>query len=103
MKESVLAKEEKMTVEALRQKPTGVLERRSLTINHDGKKYEEHYFLGKCENGMYFIGFSDDGNYCSNIVCEECMVKLINDKNHSDREAFDIYMISPQLSCWMTD
>ena len=92
-----------MTIEALRQKPIGVLESRTFTIKHNGQVYEEHYCLVKDKNGKYFIGFSDDGSYCSDTVCEEDMVHLINDKNYSDREAIDIYMQSPHLSCWMDD
>lgn len=90
-----------MTIEALRQKSEGVLESRSFTLQHKGKEYEEHYYLVKGKEEKYYIGFSDDGSYCSNTVCEEDMVHLINDKNYSDREAIDIYIQSPHLSCWM--
>lgn len=92
-----------MTIEVLRQKHIGVLESRGFTIKHNGKEYKEHYTLAKGKNGKYFIGFSDDGSYCSNTVCEEDMVNLINDTNYSDREAIEIYMQSPHLSCWMDD
>ena len=92
-----------MTIEALRKKSTGVLESRSFTIKHNGHEYEEYYSLVKGNDGKYFIGFSDDGSYCSNTVCEEDMIHLINDTNYSDREAIDIYMQSPHLSCWIDD
>lgn len=90
-----------MTIEDLRQKPVGVLEERSFFISYKGDEYEEHYFLGKLDNGEYFIGFSDDGCYCSHFVCEKDMVKMINNKALSDEEAYDIYFSDPHLSCWM--
>jgi len=92
-----------MTIETLRQKPIGVLERRSFIIEHKGKKYEEHYSLVKGENGKYYIGFSDNGSYCSNTVCEKDMLRFMNDEKCSAGEAMDIYFQSPHLSCWMDD
>jgi len=92
-----------MTIEALRQNPIGVLERRSFTIKAKGSEYEEHYFLVKGKEGKYYIGFSENGGYCSSIVREEDMLELLNDEELSFREAMDIYMQSPQLSCWMYD
>lgn len=91
-----------MTIEALRKKPVGVLEHRSFTFKYDGQEYEEHYVLGK-RNSRYYIGFEEDGTVCSDIVSEEEMVNLLKDKEYSDREAMEIYMESPQLSCWMED
>ena len=96
-----IVRRKKMTAEKLRQKPIGILERRSLTINYNNHKFEEHYSLVKSKTGKYFIGFSDDGSYCSNVVSENEMVNLINNRNYSDREAIDIYMQSPNLSCCM--
>lgn len=92
-----------MTIEALRQKPVGVLESRSFTFQHKGKEYEESYYLVKGKAGKYYIGFSRDGSNCSNLVYEEEMVNLINNKEFSDNEAMDIYMLSPQMTCWMDD
>jgi len=92
-----------MTIEALRQKPVGVLEKRSFTMEAKGSKYEEHYFLVKGEGGKYFIGFSKDGNYCSRTVNEEYILELLNDEETSAEEAMDIYIQSPHLSCWMND
>jgi len=92
-----------MTIEELRQKPIGVLERRSFTIKAKGSVYEEHYSLVKGKDGKYYIGFSENGSYCSSIVREEDMLELLNDEELSFREAMDIYMQSPQLSCWMYD
>lgn len=90
-----------MTTEKLQQKPIGVLETRSLTIKHNGHEYEEHYSLVKGKDGKYYIGFSDDGSYCSSTVNAEDMVQFFNDEKLSAAEALDIYMKSPQLSCWM--
>ena len=90
-----------MTREALRHKPVGVLEKRSIIIKYKGKEYEEYYWLGKLGDDRYFIGFSDDGCYCSHFVCEKDMVKMINNKSFSDGEAYDIYFLDPHLSCWM--
>ena len=90
-----------MTLEALRQKPVGVLETRSFTFKYKENEYEEEYSLGKWKDGKYFIGFSDDGSYCSERVSEQDMVQLLNDKESSDRWAWEIYMQSPHLSCWM--
>lgn len=90
-----------MTAEELHQKPIGVLERRSFTIKRNGHDFEALYYLVKSKAGKYFIGFSDDGSYCSNVVSENDMVNLINNKNYSDREAIDIYLQSPHLSCCM--
>lgn len=90
-----------MTTKDLRQRPIGVLETRSFTIKVDDSEYEEYYSLVKGKDGKYFIGFSDDGSYCSSTVNEEDMVQLLNDEELSATEALDIYMQSPQLSCWM--
>lgn len=92
-----------MTIEALHQKPVGVLERRSFTMEARGSKYEEYYFLVKGKENKYFIGFSEDGNYCSRKVNEEYMLEMLNDEEMSGGEAMDIYMESLQLSCWMYD
>ena len=74
-----------MTIEELRQKPEGVLDTRSITL--DGN----------------FIAFSPQGGgYGSRSVIETDMVKLINDKQLSDNAACDIYHLCPQLSYhWM--
>ena len=90
-----------MTIESLRQKPVGVLEKRSIIIKHKGKEYEEHYYLGKLDGDRYFVGFSDDGCYCSQMVSENYMVHMINNKESSDEEACDIYFQDPHLSCWI--
>lgn len=90
-----------MTLEALRQKPVGVLETRSFTFKYKEREYEEEYSLVKGKDGRYFIGFSDDGSYCSERVSEKDMVQLLNDKESSDRWAWEIYIQSPHLSCWM--
>lgn len=90
-----------MTIEALRQKPIGVLETRSFTLKHKDCEYEEDYCLVKGKDGKYFIGFSDDGSYCSERVSEKDMVQLLNDEELSNGWAWDIYMQSPHLSCWM--
>ena len=92
-----------MTIEELRQKPIGVLEKRSFTLIVNDREYEENYFLAKGKDGVYFIGFSDDGSYCSRYGNEESIIRLLNNKELSDEEAFDIYMQSPHLSCWMDD
>lgn len=90
-----------MTIQALRKKPVGVLETRSFTLKVDNCEYEEEYFLVKGKDGKYFIGFSDDGTYCSRRLREEEMAQLLNDEKLSAAEAIDIYMQSPHLSCWM--
>ena len=90
-----------MTIEALRQKPIGVLESRNFTLTNNGLEYEEQYYLVKGENGKYFVGFSEDGSCWSNPICEADMLELINNPNCSDSEAIDIYMMTPQLSCWI--
>ena len=92
-----------MTIQELREKPTGWAEARSFTMKCDDSQFEEYYSLGKRDDGKYFIGFSDDGRYCSFIVSEEYMLMLINDERVSDAQAIDIYMQSPQLSCWLWD
>lgn len=92
-----------MTIETLRQKPEGVLESRSFTLQYKGKEYEETYYLVKGKLDKYYIGFSRNGSYCSNLVYAEEMVNFINNKELSDSEAMDIYMLSPQLTCWMDD
>ena len=85
-----------MTIEELRQKPEGVLDTRSITLDD---KSEECYFLGKKKDGKYFIAFSPQGGgYGSRNVIETDMVKLINDKYLSDNAACDIYHLCPQLS-----
>ena len=84
-----------MTIEELRQKPVGVLETRSITLDES----EEYYFLGKKKDGKYFIAFSPQGGgYGSRNVIETDMVKLINNKYMSDNMACDIYFLCPQLS-----
>jgi len=90
-----------MTLEALRQKPVGVLETRTFTFKYKESEYDEEYSLVKVKDGRYFIGFSDDGSYCSERVSEKEMVQLLNDKESSDRWAWEIYIQSPHLSCWM--
>ena len=92
-----------MTIKELRQKPVGWSETRSFTIQRDNSESKEYYSLGKRKDGKYFVGFSDDGTYCSSIVSEKYMVELLNDENLSAQEAWDVYMQSPQLSCWMWD
>ena len=90
-----------MTIEELWQKPVGVLEVRSFTIEHKGMEYQEYYFLGKRNDGKYFIGFSEDGCYCSELACEEDMVKLIDDERFSSNWAASIYFHDPNLSSWI--
>jgi len=90
-----------MTKEELKKKKIGVIEERSFTIKNDNDEIEEHYYLVKRDNDRYFVSFSEDANYCTAKISEEDMVELINDKNASDGVAFDIYMQSPQLNCWM--
>ena len=92
-----------MTIETLQDQPIGVLESRIFTLNYTGHKHEEHYYLVKGHDSKYFIGFSTDGTYCSNIISEEYMLYLINSKDCSDKEALGIYITSPQLSCWIDD
>ena len=92
-----------MTIKELRLKPIGWSETRSFTMQHYDSECKEYYSLGKREDGKYFVGFSDDGSYCSSIVSEKYMIELINDENLSAQEALEIYMQSPQLSCWMWD
>lgn len=69
-----------MTTLALKHYPVGLLETRSFTLKVNDCEYEKHYSLVKGKNGKYFIGFSDDGSYCSSTVSEEVMVHLINNK-----------------------
>ena len=90
-----------MTIQELRQKPTGVLETRSFTFKHKKEEYETSYCLVKREDGKYFIGFSDNGSYCSESVCENDMLKLLNNVKLSNQWAWEIYMQSPHLSSWM--
>ena len=92
-----------MTIETLQQKPEGLLDIRSFTWRYKGKKYKENYYLVKGKSNKYYIGFSINGSYCSELVCAEEMVNLINNKELSDSEAMDIYMSMPQLTCWMDD
>ena len=90
-----------MTIEALIQKPVGVLETRSFTLINKGREFEEEYSLVKGKDGKYFIGFSDDGSYCSERVCEEDMVLLLNDEKCSNMWAWEIYIQDQHLSSWM--
>ena len=92
-----------MTIEELREKPSGVLEIRNITIKSNSFKSEEYYFLGKTKYGKYFIGFSENGSYCSCYICEEDMIEFINDKELSDEEASTIYILDPHLSCWINN
>ena len=89
-----------MTIEDLRNHPVGKIVKRVLEVKYQGTKHEATYYLGKSASN-YFIGFSEDGNYCSNLVSEEYMVKLLEDSKKSDEAAADIYFTSPQLCCWM--
>ena len=90
-----------MTTEELRRHPLGVLAIRSIFIGHEGNTFEETYWLGKCEKGKYFIGFSEDGSYCSRIICEENMLKMINNEKFSSSIASSIYFQEPNLSAWI--
>lgn len=92
-----------MTITELRKKPIGVLMTRSFTMKHNWNEYQETYFLGKCSSKLYFIGFSSDGYYCCQNVDEKTMAELINDEQLSSRFALDIFMLSPQLSCYLDD
>ena len=87
-----------MTIDELRQKPPGVLETRNIIINEQGNEFESYYWLGKLNDGEYFIGFSETGSYCSYIATEECMLEMINNKDLSDIAASEIYFESPHLS-----
>ena len=87
-----------MTIDELRQKPPGVLDLRSIIIDEQGQKIESCYWLGKLNNGEYFIGFSETGSYCSYTATEECMLEMINNKDLSDIAAAEIYHESPHLS-----
>ncbi len=88
-----------MTIEELRKKPAGILRKRSIIIKNNGEEYKYYYFLGKGEDDSYFIGFSDDGCYCSDYICEKDMVRLINNKKTSDGIALDIFYMDVHLSC----
>ena len=90
-----------MTAEELRQHSLGVLATRSFFIEHEGNEYEEIYWLGKCEKDKYFIGFSEDGCYCSKFVCETDMLKMFNNENLSTSMASSIYFHEPNLSSWI--
>lgn len=90
-----------MTIEELRQKPVGVLEKRTFTFKYKKNEYEESFYLIKLQEGWYFIGFSDDASYCSERISEETMVLLLNDVEYSKTWAFDIYLQDSHLSCWM--
>ena len=90
-----------MTAETLRSKPIGVLETRSFSFENKGEKYEESYCLVKLEDEKYYIGFSEDGSYCSQKVGIEDMAKMINDKEFSDSVASDIYFLDVHLSGWL--
>ena len=91
-----------MTVEELRRKPEGVLDVRTFTLKQvDGHDIKEEYWLGKFSNEHYFIGFSEDGTDCSDLVSEEYMLKMMNDSKISDRAACEIYITDPHLSSWM--
>ena len=59
------------------------------------------YCLGKPKEGKYFLGFSDDGSYCSNFLTEKSMLRCLNSKYSSDSLACDIYFTDPHLSFWM--
>ena len=89
-----------MTVQELRNHPLGVIEERKIKVENKGVSDESTYYLGKREKS-YFLGFSEDGRYCSRTVTETVMLKLINNEITSNNLAFDIYASSPQLNCWM--
>ncbi len=90
-----------MTLEELREMPAGVIDTRSFILNADGIETEEFYCIGKTKDGKYFIGFSDDGSYCSTFIREKDMLRYIDDKHSTDSTACDIYFTDPHLSFWM--
>ena len=78
-----------MTLEELREMPAGVIDTRSFILNADGIETEEFYCIGKTKDGKYFIGFSDDGSYCSTFIREKDMLRYIDDKHSTDSTACD--------------
>ena len=100
-----------MTIEELRQKPVGWLDKRVLKIkyksNSSSKRFkmtEEEYYLGKIEGkrgDTYFIGFLETGFRYSNILTETEMLELINDNHKSNSYAMDVYLSHPELSEWL--
>ena len=90
-----------MVIEELRQKEVGVLIQRNIVIKTNDSKREENYFLVKGPRKKYLISVSEDGTAGRSFVSEEMMLNMINDEVLSKQEAFDIYVQTPQLNCWM--
>ena len=83
-----------MTLEELRRKPIGILEKRCIEI--DGVQVD--YYLGRLANDRYFIGYSEDGSYCSRVFGESTMLTILNDRQSADSEAIEIYVTDSHLS-----
>ena len=83
-----------MTLEELREKPIGILEKRHIEI--DGVQID--YYLGKLADNRYFLGYSEEGDYCSRGFGELTMLTRLNDRQSSDDEAIEIYVTDPHLS-----
>ena len=83
-----------MTLEELRKKPIGMLEERSIEI--DG--VQVYYYLVKLAVDRYWIGYSEDGTYCTQGFDESTMLTMLNDRQCSDGEAIEIYVTDPHLS-----
>lgn len=83
-----------MTLEELRRKPIGILEKRCIEI--DGVQVD--YYLGRLTDNRYFIGCSEDESYCSRVFGESTMLTILNDRQSSDNEAIEIYVTDPHLS-----
>ncbi len=83
-----------MTLEELRKKPIGILEKRWIEIDD----IQVDYYLGRLADNRYFIGYSEDASYCSRVFGESTMLTRLNDRRSSDREAIAIYVTDPHLS-----
>lgn len=90
-----------MVIEELHQKKVGVILQRDIVVRANDGERKESYYLVKCSHKKYFIGFSEDGAEGRNFVSEDMMLNMINDEALSMQEAMDIYVQTPQLSCWM--
>ena len=83
-----------MTLEELRKKLIGILEKRCIEI--DG--VQVNYYLVKLAVDRYCIGYSENGSYCSRVFGESTMLTRLNDRQSSDSEAIEIYVTDPHLS-----
>ena len=83
-----------MTLEELRKKPIGILEKRCIEI--DG--VQVNYYLVKLAVDRYCISHSEDGSYCSRVFGELTILTRLNDRQSSDSEAIEIYVTDPHLS-----